>query len=212
MVTGLAVIAGVLFVGEVVLDIIGSLVRFVKLATAATDEAGLRGTAKELAHALTLGAAIVAAVVLHKIVTKFKPGNVPENVVRSGGGGRKKPLKPSPAEIKPAEPTKPTGTSKGKIEIDPKREGHIFREDEGHIPDTPANRRRLEDVVNKEENTLGTDKFGNVWHAETQADGTQVWTQSRNGKIINGGVNKTPNTYDPETGLSSPTKPGYKKP
>ena len=92
VVTGLVVIAGVIFVGEVVLDIIGSLVKFVKLATGATDEAGLRAAAKELAHALTLGAAIVTAIVLHKAVTKFKPGNVPENVVRNGGGGKKKPV------------------------------------------------------------------------------------------------------------------------
>ena len=55
LVTGIAVIAGVIFVGEVVLDIISSLVKFVKLATNATDEAGLRAAAKELTRALTLG-------------------------------------------------------------------------------------------------------------------------------------------------------------
>ena len=209
LVTGLAVILGVIFVGEVVLDIIGSLVSFVKLATNATDEAGLRAAAKELAHALTLGAAIVTAIVLHKAVTKFKPGNVPENVVRSGGGGKKKPLKPTPAEVKPAEPKKPTGISKGKIEIDPKREGHIFREDEGHIPDTPANRRRLEDVANKKENSLGTDKRGNEWYAETQPDGSQTWVSVRDGKITNGGVNNPPRTFNPGTGLSAPVPPGH---
>ena len=74
LVTGLAVILGAIFVGEVVLDIIGSLVSFVRLATTATDEAGLRAAAKPFAHALTLGAAIVAALVLRKALTRFKPG------------------------------------------------------------------------------------------------------------------------------------------
>lgn len=57
--------------------------------------------------------------------------------------------------------------------------------------------------------TLGTDKFGNTWSAVTRADGTQVWTQTRNGKIINGGVNNTPHSFNPETGLSRQQPPRY---
>jgi hypothetical protein len=54
---------------------------------------------------------------------------------------------------------------------------------------------------------LGKDKFGNKWYAQTQNDGTQIWVQARNGKIINGGLNKTPKTFHSETGLSRQMKP-----
>ncbi len=86
--------------------------------------------------------------------------------------------------------------------------GHIFRDAEGHLPDTAANRQLLQDVANDAKSTLGPDQFGNAWSARTLPDGTQVWTQARNGTIINGGLNQTPGTYNPQTGLSSPTKPG----
>jgi YD repeat-containing protein len=35
-------------------------------------------------------------------------------------------------------------------------------------------------------------------------DGTQVWVQTRNGVIQNGGINQTPRVVNPETGLSGP--------
>ena len=92
--------------------------------------------------------------------------------------------------------------------IDPKRSQHIFRDKAGHLQDTPGNRRLLESVADNSLLTLGKDKYGNTWSAQNRSDGTQVWTQSRDGKIINGGVNQTPKTFNPETGLSSPVKPG----
>jgi len=94
----------------------------------------------------------------------------------------------------------------GGVRIAPGREDHIFREAEGHLPDTTANRQLLTDVANDPANALGPDKFGNTWSAKTQADGTQVWVRVRNGEIINGGINQTPRTYSPETGLS-PSSP-----
>lgn len=91
--------------------------------------------------------------------------------------------------------------------VDSKRTKHIFRDKEGHLPDTPENRKLLEGVADNPKTTLGNDKFGNTWSAQKRSDGTQVWTQTRNGKIINGGVNSTPRSFDPNTGLSAPTKP-----
>ena len=38
----------------------------------------------------------------------------------------------------------------------------------------------------------------------------QVWTQTRNGQIINGGINKVPKQFNSETGLSSPIRPNWK--
>lgn len=94
--------------------------------------------------------------------------------------------------------------------IDPKRVNHIFRNKKGHISDTPKNRKLLEKVANDPETTLGKDKFGNVWSAKIRSDGSQVWTQSRDGKIINGGINEIPQSFNSETGLSAPTKPRQK--
>ncbi|HEY6645023.1 RHS repeat-associated core domain-containing protein [Povalibacter sp.] len=82
------------------------------------------------------------------------------------------------------------------------RLGHIFRNAEGHLSNTRANRQLLINVANNPKTMLGPDKYGNVWSALTRADGTQVWVQTRNGRIINGGVNQTPRIYNPDTGLS----------
>ena len=86
--------------------------------------------------------------------------------------------------------------------------GHIFRDAEGHLAtDTAANRQLLQGVADDARARLGTDAFGNGWSAKTLPDGRQVWVQTRNGKIINGGVNRTPKTFNPQTGLSAPSKP-----
>ncbi len=79
---------------------------------------------------------------------------------------------------------------------------HIFRDAPGHLADTPENRSLLQDVASDSHTTLGTDRFGNVWSAKTQSDGSQVWVQTRNGVIQNGGLNSSPRTFNPQTGLS----------
>ena len=86
----------------------------------------------------------------------------------------------------------------------------IFGDREGHLPDTPENRQLLENVANDPATTLGPDKFGNEWSAKTLDDGTQVWTQTRDGNVINGGLNESPQSYNPDTGLSSPVRPNWK--
>ena len=103
--------------------------------------------------------------------------------------------------------------SAGKVDniLPADRAKHIFGNRPGHIPDTAANRGMLRDLANNPNTKLGVDKHGNTWSARTNKDGTQTWVQSRGGKIINGGVNTKPKTWDPKTGLSSPSKPKSKE-
>jgi hypothetical protein len=93
------------------------------------------------------------------------------------------------------------------VTIDERRVGHIFREAHGHFrEDTPANRQALIEVASRAGNFLRRDRFGNDWFAELRADGTQLWTRVRGGKITNGGVNRTPRSFDrarPEARLSN---------
>ncbi|MBC8537261.1 hypothetical protein, partial [Feifania hominis] len=79
--------------------------------------------------------------------------------------------------------------------------GHIFRDAVGHIPDTPENRALLEDVANNAENFRGTDKYGNEWYTKTLENGKEVWVESRNGNIFEGGINETSKPWNPYTGL-----------
>ena len=95
-------------------------------------------------------------------------------------------------------------SKKNKIPNNDSTTGHIFRDAEGHIPDTPENRVLLEDVANDSANFRGTDKYGNEWYTKIQNDGSQVWVESRNGSIFEGGINNTPKTWSPETGLKKP--------
>jgi hypothetical protein len=83
--------------------------------------------------------------------------------------------------------------------------GHIFRDATGHVADTPENRQLILRTASNPEHYLGTDAYGNTWHAALQPDGKQVWTVSRNGSITNAGVNQTPRTFNPQTGLSAPS-------
>ena len=95
-------------------------------------------------------------------------------------------------------------SNKNKIPDNDSITGHIFRDAEGHIPDTPENRALLEDVANDSANFRGTDKYGNEWYTKIQSDGSQVWVESRNGNIFEGGINNTPKPWNPETGLKKP--------
>ena len=110
-----------------------------------------------------------------------------------------------------ARPGDVPATGGGSITIDEARAKHIFRDAEGHISDTPINRRLLENLANDPSAVLGTDKYGNTWAARLNADGTQTWIAIRGGKVSYGGVNQTPKPFHPETGLASPTRPGRKK-
>lgn len=83
---------------------------------------------------------------------------------------------------------------------------HIFRDAEGHIADTSANRQKILDVTSNLDNYLGKDARGNDWYAIISEDGTQIWVRVRNGVIDNAGVNDVPRTWDSVTGLYNNTK------
>ena len=120
-------------------------------------------------------------------------------MARAGNGGGQVPKNTDGAGSK-----EDSGFKKNRIPNDDSITGHIFRDAEGHIPDTPENRALLEDVANDSANFRGTDKYGNEWYTRTQSDGSQVWVEIRNGKIFEGGVNVTPKQWNPETGLKKP--------
>ena len=83
---------------------------------------------------------------------------------------------------------------------------HIFRDAEGHLLDTPANRQKILDVTSNVGNYLGKDARGNDWYAIISKDGKQTWVRVRNGVIDNAGVNDVPRIWDSETGLYNNTK------
>ncbi len=92
--------------------------------------------------------------------------------------------------------------------IDEKRTEHIFRPGKGHYEeDNDENRKDIEDTANNGVDHGPDNSHGNGWHTKNNSDGSQSWAQTRNGKIINGGKNSSPNTFNPETGLSSPKAP-----
>lgn len=88
---------------------------------------------------------------------------------------------------------------------------HIFRDAEGHLPDTSENRRLLQETTKNPQNYLGKDKYGNDWYAATRKDGSQVWVQSRNGEIWDGGLNKQAREWNVQTGLKNQGNPKNKK-
>ena len=59
-------------------------------------------------------------------------------------------------------------------------------------------------MANNSENFRGTDKYGNDWYTKILADGGEIWVESRNGNIFDGGINETPKPWDTETGLKKP--------
>ena len=87
---------------------------------------------------------------------------------------------------------------------------HIFRPKEGHLSDTPENRKLIETTANDPANYKGKDKYGNEWYSRTESDGSQVWVITRDERIQNAGKNSTPREWDPETGYSRNPKKNKK--
>jgi len=75
------------------------------------------------------------------------------------------------------------------------------------MPETPENRELLEQMVANRANYLGTDSYGTEWYAQLLPDGRQLWAHVWSGEISYGGIRTTPKSFDPKTGLSSPSSP-----
>ena len=93
---------------------------------------------------------------------------------------------------------------KGKVKL-PQNDSqlkHIFRKANGHLEDTPDNRKALEELTNKIECYAGKDALGNDWYYKNLEDGSQLWASSRNGIIQDGGLNNPPHSWDEMTGFS----------
>ena len=74
---------------------------------------------------------------------------------------------------------------------------------DGHFADdNQINRQLLIKTVLNLDNYLGKDKWGNDWFVKNLVDGKQIWVQTRNNEIINGGLNLTPRNWNSLTGLS----------
>lgn len=79
---------------------------------------------------------------------------------------------------------------------------HIFGDRDGHLPDTPENRKALVDLANNSSKYVGKDSYGNSWNVEIDSSGRQTWVRYQNGVINNGGRNLSAKTWNPETGLN----------
>ena len=167
-----------------------------------------KGT-KEDVRKLVTGVAITGAVVITE-------GAVAEGLIAEGAGVETSaavratvrsraqstaPIRNASGEIEAAanaarnQPYSPMGSAR--FPTNESQIKHIFGNRAGHVPDTQANRSLLQNVANNPANKVATDRFGNVWSAKTQSDGTQVWVATRSGVIQNGGVNTIPKTTFP---------------
>jgi hypothetical protein len=90
------------------------------------------------------------------------------------------------------------------LPTNPSQLRHIFRDDPGHLSDTPENRRALSHLVNNPENRMGIDRFGNEVYVGQGPDGRQLWGFVRNGVLQNGGINDEPWEYQDGFGLRRP--------
>lgn len=88
---------------------------------------------------------------------------------------------------------------------------HIFRDEEGHLIDTPDNRKLLQELANDESAHVKKDSRGLDWNVRINDDGSQLWVSSKDGVIQNGGINNPPHPWNDETGLSRNLFKGRKK-
>lgn len=91
---------------------------------------------------------------------------------------------------------------------------HMFREKEGHLPNTKENQAIILKMVNTKENYIGNSKneYAELeWYAQILDNGNQLWASVRNGRVENCGINKEARSFDKETGLCRNTTQKKKK-
>lgn len=83
---------------------------------------------------------------------------------------------------------------------------HIFQIKDGHLLNTPENRKLLLEMAlnfkNYARRTI-VEKTGTIkhWYGRILPDGTQLWDWAKDGLIRDGGINKIPRSFDPQTGF-----------
>lgn len=88
---------------------------------------------------------------------------------------------------------------KNRPQFHPDKSEHIFGNREGHLPDTPENRKLFLDTTAEARNLVGVDKYGSQWYARLLENGKQIWVQVwKDGTIRNAGLNKTPLPLPPQ--------------
>ncbi|MDO4962039.1 MAG: hypothetical protein Q4E57_09390 [Eubacteriales bacterium] len=102
---------------------------------------------------------------------------------------------------------------KGKVKLPPNDSQlkHIFRDEEGHLPDTPENRKMVQELANDKRFHRGKDQYGNEWHVRLNEDVTQDWTRSNNQLINNAGRNTVPRPWSDKTGLYKDIGTGFRR-
>lgn len=97
------------------------------------------------------------------------------------------------------------GPLKEKIKMPPNDSQikHIMRDRDGHLPDTPDNRKSLVDLANDMSAYKGKDQNGCEWSSRILDDGSQLWVKYRDGIVQNGGLNKHPRPWNESTGLDN---------
>ena len=89
-----------------------------------------------------------------------------------------------------------------KFPTNPSQLKHMFANREGHVPDTPANRRLILDTVNNRSNYRGTDQWGLDSYSQKLSDGRQVWARVNREVIDDAGINTTERPWDDITGFN----------
>ncbi|GAB1577047.1 hypothetical protein [Bordetella petrii] len=180
------------------------LASFFNLTMNAASERELNEAARQFAEGVTA----IGVGALIGLLTRGASRLAPRPVGRS----TPRPSEPTSQTPRQAADTTATSTARraGQVSLPENRAPKIFGSRPGHLPDTPQNRELLLSVANDPTARLGPDRFNTIWSARTLPDGSQVWTQMRNGQLWNGGMNPTPLPFNPETGLASPTRPGWK--
>ena len=89
---------------------------------------------------------------------------------------------------------------------------HMFEVRPGHLANTQKNRDTISRIANDESLYAGTDQWGNRWYIEPLGNGGQHWAEvDSSGRIWDGGYNRSPIEWNPQTGLKKPVKPTGKK-
>ena len=104
-----------------------------------------------------------------------------------------------------------SGLFPNRLATNPAQINHMFSARPGHLTNTKKNRETISRVANDDSLYAGTDKWGNRWYVESLRNGGQHWAEvDSSGRIWDGGYNRSPIAWNPQSGLKNPVKPSGK--